>query len=97
MRTILSAERQSIPTMHEHDTRDTVLHVDMDGCYPYEVLVVLVEGGANDYAAYYGLVPTMRHDDDHLNQWVAAHGHKLSFEKAKGYFPIGLVAEKYRA
>lgn len=53
------------------------------------VLVVLVQGSINDYAAYIGL------SDD--PKWVRRHGNKISFEEACVHFPRGqLVEERYR-
>lgn len=51
-----------------------------------ELTVVLVEGGAFDYAAYVGCGSL---------EWVASQGNKISFAEAELYFN-GLKKEKYR-
>lgn len=51
------------------------------------VTVVLVGGGANDYAAYVGIGSP---------SFVARHGDKLSFEEARIHFPVGLEKDRYR-
>lgn len=48
---------------------------------------VLVEGVIGDYAAYQGIGS---------DQWVAAHGNKLSFTEARCHFP-GITESKYRS
>ncbi len=51
-----------------------------------DLVVVLVEGGIEDYAAYIGYGNP---------QWVAEYGDKLSFNEACIHFP-GIKKEKYR-
>jgi hypothetical protein len=52
----------------------------------YPLIVVLVAGEVGDYAAYIGFGDP---------EWVARHGDKLSYERARGHFP-SLKREKYR-
>lgn len=63
-------------------------------CYPaqnivgyIEVSVVLVEGGIGDYAAYCG---------QGSDEFVAAHGNKISYDEANIHFCGVLQKEKYR-
>jgi len=54
-----------------------------------DIIVVLVEGGAHDYAAY-----ICGGDDP---QFAAAHGNKISFTEAQAHFCNGLDEKKYRS
>jgi hypothetical protein len=58
------------------------------GWVPTDIIVVLVSGSVDDYAAYIAT------GDD--PQWCIAHGNKLSFAEAQCHFPVGLEKKKYR-
>lgn len=80
--------------------------------HPAFLLVVLVEGGARDYAAYAGIVPlpgddregrlyNSGHPDYRIAlesgcRLVAYNGSKLRFEEARRHFP-SIRQETYRA
>lgn len=59
------------------------------GWEPTDIVVALVEGDIEDYAAYIAI--------GRDETWAAQHGNKLRFEEACCHFPGGqLVREKYR-
>jgi hypothetical protein len=58
------------------------------------VVVVLVAGAVDDYAAYRGAIITDTYTEMH-DRWVADHGDKLSFSAAQHHFPF-IVDERYR-
>ena len=77
--------------LHEHWSK--ILREEVK-CYPSEVnpfgvgiTVVLVEGNANDYAAYIG---------QGTPGYVAKFGNKLSFKEAEVLLGTVLEKEKYR-
>lgn len=97
MSRILAKERQGVPCMHEGDQPDTILYAQQPPFHwPFELLVVLVQGGrGDDYAAYKALIPCMADNCEAVYEWVARHGNKCSWKEAQGYFS-GLEEDKYR-
>lgn len=80
---ILGVNRRSYPSSRGRDSTGMI-----NDDWSTEISVVLVAGEINDYAAYAGQGP---------DQWVAAHGDKISFNEACIHFPGGqLVKERYR-
>ena len=70
-----------------HETKCYPQQADLLGCpSQVEVTVVLVEGGAFDYAAYIGCGSL---------EWIASCGNKIPFAEAEIYFN-GLEKKKYR-
>jgi hypothetical protein len=66
------------------------------------LLVVLTEGAVNDLACYAGIVrldrdaPNYRAEREAAALKVARDGDKMSYRRARGYFP-NLPEESYRA
>lgn len=66
------------------------------------VLAVLVKDGQGKFRAYIGMA---RHPDDRLTheqrmedaRYIAAHGRKLSFDKAVPEYFVGFTAAEYAA
>lgn len=59
------------------------------------VVVVAVEGGANDWAAYVAGLQTYSEPQPEFLQRVYRDGYKLTEEQARGFFP-GIVGLRYR-
>jgi len=54
-----------------------------------DITIILVEGQANDFAAYIGA--------DRDPQWVRRFGNKMSYQEACNFFPsMALQPERYR-
>lgn len=80
-----------MPTTDETPTtrilRTSSMYVPSSTDGGVNVTAVLVAGAAGDYAAYVG------HGEI---GWISEYGRKLTWSEAVGWFPHGMVAQRYR-